>query len=231
MPRTTNPQMQASSPATATAALASASAASSESEGNSVPPPARAGDLELVERHRKGDPSAFVEIVDFYSNLLYNIAFRMTGNREDALDLYQEVLLKVHHSLGTFRGQASLRTWMYRITVNSARNRARWWSQVKRGKTYSLDEAEEDRQPHSERIADPSPSPEGRAYASEIRVRVQQGLDRLPLEQRVVVVLRDVEGLEYREIVSTLGILLGTVKSRLGRGRAALRRQLADLVQ
>lgn len=211
--------------------MASARTASSESDGSSVPPHTRTTDLELVERHRKGDPSAFLEIVDSYSNLLCNVAFRLTGNREDALDLYQEVLLKVHHSLGSFRGQASLRSWMYRITVNAARNRVRWWSQKKRGTTYSLDEAEEDHQAHSERVADPSPSPEGRAYASEIRARVQQGLDRLPLEQRVAVVLRDVEGLEYREIASTLGIFLGTVKSRLGRGRAALRRQLADLVE
>lgn len=203
----------------------------SESEGSSVALSPRSGDLELVERHRKGDPSAFLEIVDAYSNLLFNVAFRLTGNREDALDLHQEVLMKVHRSLGRFRGQASLRTWMYRITVNAARNRARWWSRVKRGPAYSLDAAEDDRQPPSERLADPSPDPEGRAYGGEIRVRVQQGLDRLPVGQRVVVVLRDVEGMEYREIASTLGISLGTVKSRLARGREALRRQLADLVE
>ena len=188
--------MQSNSPATRNAAIASGRAASSESEGGCVPLDARAADLELVERHRKGDPSAFLEIVDSYSNLLCNVAFRLTGNREDALDLYQEVLLKVHHSLGSFRGQASLRSWLYRITVNAARNRVRWWSQKKRGTTYSLDEAEEDRQPHSERVADPNPSPEDRAYGSEIRLRVQQGLDRLTVGQRVVVVLRDVEGLE-----------------------------------
>jgi RNA polymerase sigma-70 factor (ECF subfamily) len=203
----------------------------SESEVGSATLSARTGDAELVERHRQGDPSAFLEIVDTYSNLLYNVAFRMTGNREDALDLYQEVLLKVYRSLDRFRGQSSLRTWMYRITVNAARNRARWWSRVKRGTTYSLDAAQEDRQPPSERVADPQPSPEGRAYGSEIRVRVQQGLDQLPVAQRVVVVLRDVEGLEYREIASTLGISLGTVKSRLARGREALRRQLADLLE
>jgi RNA polymerase sigma-70 factor (ECF subfamily) len=140
-------------------------------------------------------------------------------------------LLKIYRSLDRFRGQASLRTWMYRITLNAARNRARWWSRVKRGTTYSLDAAEEDRQPPSERVADPQPDPEDRAYGAEIRVRVQQGLDKLPVGQRVVVVLRDVEGLEYREIASTLGISLGTVKSRLARGREALRRQLADLLE
>ncbi len=231
MPSTTHLQAQATSPATSAAAIASTRAASSERVGNSVPLRARAGDRELVERQRKGDPSAFVEIVDTYSNLLYNGAFRMTGNREDALDLYQEVLLKVHRSLGRFRGEASLRTWMYRILVNTVRNRTRWWSQGKRGTTYSLDEADENRQPHSERVADPSPSPEDRTYGGEIRVRVQQGLDLLTEGQRVVVVLRDVEGFEYREIASILEISLGTVKSRLGRARAALRLELADLVE
>ncbi|TDI14525.1 MAG: sigma-70 family RNA polymerase sigma factor [Acidobacteria bacterium] len=203
----------------------------SESERRSATLSARNSDAELVERHRQGDASAFLEIVDTYSSLLYNIAFRMTGNREDALDLHQEVLLKIYRSLDRFRGQASLRTWMYRITVNAARNRARWWSRVKRGTTYSLDAAEENRQPPSERVADPRPDPEGRAYGAEIRVRVQQGLDQLPVGQRVAVILRDIEGLEYREIAATLGISLGTVKSRLARGREALRRQLADLLE
>ena len=203
----------------------------SESERHSATLSSRDSDAELVARHRQGDASAFLEIVDTYSSLLYNIAFRMTGNREDALDLHQEVLLKIYRSLDRFRGQASLRTWMYRITVNAARNRARWWSRVKRGTTYSLDAAEENRQPPSERVADPQPDPEGRAYGAEIRVRVQQGLDQLPVGQRVAVILRDIEGLEYREIASTLGISLGTVKSRLARGREALRRQLADLLE
>jgi RNA polymerase sigma-70 factor (ECF subfamily) len=203
----------------------------SEGESSSASLPAVAGDLELVERHRKGDPSAFLELVETYSNLLYNVAFRLTGNREDALDLQQEVLLKVYRSLGRFRGQASLRTWLYRITVNAARNRARWWNRVKRGTAYSLDTAEEDRQPPSERVADPRPGPEGQAYGSEIKARVQEGLGHLPPAQRAVVVLRDIEGLEYREIASTLEISLGTVKSRLARGREALRRQLADLLE
>jgi RNA polymerase sigma-70 factor (ECF subfamily) len=184
-----------------------------------------------VERHRKGDPSAFVEFVDAHSNLLYNVAFRMTGNRADALDLCQEALLKMHRSLGRFRGQSSLRTWIYRIIVNTAHNQARWWNQAKRGTPDSLDAAEEDRPPLSGRVADPSPTPEDRAYGSEIGVRVQQGLDRLTVRQRAVVVLRDVEGLGYEEIASTLGISRGTVKSRLWRGREALRRELADLVE
>jgi RNA polymerase sigma-70 factor (ECF subfamily) len=188
-------------------------------------------DLELAERHRKGDPSAFVEFVDTYSSLIHNVAFRMTGNREDALDLCQDVLLKVYASLGGYRGRASLCSWTYRITMNAARNHVRWWTRAKRGKTYSLDEAEEERQPLSERVISPGPSSEARVYASEIGARIQQALNTLPVGQRAAVVLRDVQGLDYYEIASTLGISLGTVKSRLARGREALRRELADLME
>lgn len=191
-----------------------------------------ASDLELVERHRRGDPSAFESIVQQYTNLIYTLSFRLTGNREDAQDLHQEVLLKVFRSLARFRGQASLRTWIYRITVNAARNRARWWSRAKRGTAQSLDASyDDDGSPPSERIADTAPGPDGRAYGKEIQARVQEGLDQLPVNQRTVVVLRDIEGLDYREIAAALEISLGTVKSRLARGRDALRSQLADLLE
>jgi len=188
-------------------------------------------DRELLERHRRGDASAFGAIAERYSAPLYNLAFRLLGNREDALDLHQEVLLKAYRSLHRFRGDAALRTWFYRIAVNTAKNRARFWSRGKRGPTLSLDATAEPGRAMIDRISDPRPSPEGAAYGQEIQVRVQRGLDRLPLNQRMVVVLRDVEGLDYREVADALGISLGTVKSRLARGRNSLRRDLADLLE
>lgn len=186
---------------------------------------------ELVERHRRGDRTAFDAIVAAYAGPLFTLAFRLAGNREDAQDLYQEVLIKVYRSLGRFRGDASLRTWIFRIAVNTSKNRARFWSRVKRGPATSLDAAEEDRLPPSERLPDPRPGPEGVTFGQEVQARVQRELDRLPWGQRTVIVLRDVEGMEYREIARTLAISLGTVKSRLARGRDALRRALADLME
>lgn len=194
-------------------------------------PTAAPAERSLVERHRRGDPAAFEAIVEAYSGPLFTLSFRLAGNREDAQDLYQEVLIKVHRSLGRFRGEASLRTWIFRIAVNAAKNRARFWSRVKRGPALSLDAAEEEGRPPSERLPDRRPGPEGTTYGHEIQARVQRELQRLPWGQRAVVVLRDVDGMEYREIARTLDISLGTVKSRLARGRDALRRQLADLVE
>jgi RNA polymerase sigma-70 factor (ECF subfamily) len=187
-------------------------------------------DRNILERHRRGDATAFEALVGAYSEPLFNLAFRLLGNREDALDLQQEVLLKAYRSLGRFRGDAALRTWLYRIAVNAAKNRARFWSRVKRGPAVSLDAADAGGRPAADRISDPRPGPEGEVYGHEIQARVQRGLDRLPLSQRLVVVLRDVEGMEYREIADALGISLGTVKSRLARGRETLRRDLTDLL-
>lgn len=188
-------------------------------------------DRQILERHRRGDATAFEAIVAAYSAPLYNLVFRLLGNREDALDLHQEVLLKAYRSLDRFRGDAALRTWLYRIAVNAAKNRARFWGRSKRGPAVSLDATPEVGRPAAERVADPRPGPHGETYGREIQARVQQGLERLPLNQRVVVVLRDVEGMEYREIARALRISLGTVKSRLARGREALRRDLSDLLE
>ena len=195
------------------------------------PAPTGSDDADLVERHRRGDPSAFDDLIAAYGSSLFTLAFRLAGNREDADDLYQEVLLKAYRALERFRGEASLRTWLFRIAVNAAKNRARWWSRVKRGHAVSLDAAEENGRAPSELIPDPRPGPEGSTYGHEIHARVQHELGRLSWGQRAVVVLRDVDGMEYREIADTLGISLGTVKSRLARGREALRQALADLLE
>jgi RNA polymerase sigma-70 factor (ECF subfamily) len=201
------------------------------SELGSAPRATDTETIELIDRHRRGDPTAFEAIVTAYSSSLFTMAFRMMGNREDAEDLHQEVLLKVHSALGKFRGESSLRTWIFRIAVNAARNRVRWWNRLKRGHPISLDAVDADARPYADRIADPKPGPEGTTYGSEIQERVQQELDQLPWNQRMVVVLRDIDGMEYREIARTLEISLGTVKSRLARGRDALRHALADLLE
>ncbi|MGD8377433.1 MAG: sigma-70 family RNA polymerase sigma factor [Acidobacteriota bacterium] len=200
--------------------------AQSDPPAGSVPE----SDAELVARHRRGEPGAFEDLVRTHGSSLFTLAFRLAGNREDAEDLYQEVLLKAHRSLGRFRGEASLRTWLFRIAVNASKNRARWWNRAKRGHAVSMDAVEEGGSALSERVSDPRPGPDGSVYGREIHVRVQRELHRLPWAQRAVVVLRDVDGMEYREIARTLGISLGTVKSRLARGRESLRTALADLL-
>ncbi len=201
------------------------------SKPGAAPPASATAAADLIERHRRGDPSAFEAIVEAYSTPLFTMVYRMAGNREDALDLYQEVLLKVHRSLDRFRGEASLRTWIFRIAVNAAKNRTRWWGRLKRGRPVSLEAVDAEDRPAAERVQDPRPGPEGLAYGVEIQARVQQELDRLPLGQRAVLILRDIDGMEYQEIARTMGISLGTVKSRLARGRNALRHALTDLVE
>ena len=180
----------------------------------------------LIERCRAGDDIAFSELVDRYKNLVYAIVARMVTDRTQADDLAQEVFLKVYRGLPYFRGEARLSTWIYRIVVNQARNRQRWWRRRRRSDQVSLDE-------HLQQFGDLESKtdvlPDRLLASKETASRIWQAHNRLPFDQRTALVLREVDGLRYEEIAFTLGVAVGTVKSRLTRARQALRAELLGL--
>lgn len=176
-------------------------------------------DLELVRRHQYGDARAFDEIYHRFSQMVFNLALRLSGDADQAADLTQEIFLRVFRYVGQFRGGSSLKTWIFRIGVNHCR------SCLGRRRLPMLplfeEPAEDER--GSGAIPDPGRGPEELAVAADCGRQVAAGLARLPESFRVAVVLRDLEGLSYEEIAEVLGVRIGTVRSRIARGREQLR--------
>jgi RNA polymerase sigma-70 factor (ECF subfamily) len=170
----------------------------------------------------------FEELFERFHSMVYQLAFRMLGDREEALDLSQEVFLTVYRKMHHFRGESSVKTWIYRIAVNRASNRCRWWNRLRRRGTVSLDEhlAKDSERSHSDTLESGSRSPEASLLLQEEREQIERSLLQLPLQQRIAVIMRDVEGLSYEEIADSMQISLGTVKSRIARGREELKRRL-----
>ncbi len=181
-------------------------------------------DLCLVERVQKGDTAAFEELVHRYHRSVYNLALRLTDNPEDASDIAQETFLRVYRNMHTFRGDAELKTWIYRITVNQSSNLLRWWRRRFRHKSITIDTEYDGRV--SERLMSSLETPEQATLNTEKRRMIQEALSRIKFDFRVAVILRDIEGLSYEEIGQALGLSVGTVKSRISRGREELREQL-----
>lgn len=185
----------------------------------------------LVRRCLTGHEGAFEELVERFQNMVYNVAYRFLGGREEAEDLTQEVFLKVYYALKTFRRASSLKTWIYRITTNMSLNRLKKLRRRFHHRQVSLDAPlAQELPPLSEAIADGSPGPDSGVRSSQIQKRLQKALDELSDEQKAVVILRDIEGLSYEEIADSLGINIGTVKSRLARGRSNVQEKLRDLM-
>lgn len=185
------------------------------------------GDREatLIQRCAAGDETASAELVAEHQRMVVQLAANLLGDREEALDLSQEVFLRVFRTIHRFRGQSSLRTWIYRIAVNQAWNRHRFWRRRHRADQVSLDQ-------HVARHGDVfrgfNPEPDRVLAQKELADRLRGALERLPFEQRTAIVLREVDGLSYEEIAFSLGLAIGTVKSRLTRARQALRADLRD---
>jgi RNA polymerase sigma-70 factor (ECF subfamily) len=179
----------------------------------------------LVERCRSGDETAAAEIVRQHQHMVMQLAINLLGDREEALDLSQEVFLRVFRTIHRFRGQSSLKTWIYRIAINQARNRHRFWKRRRRSDQVSLDQHVE---AHGELASDLESTPDRLLAQKELATRLRRALDHLPFEQRTVVILREIDGLSYDEIAYSLGLAVGTVKSRLTRGRQALREELRE---
>ncbi len=180
-------------------------------------------DLILAGRCGAGDQQACQELVDVHRRMVYALGYQLLGSHDEALDLSQEVFLRVFRTIGRFQGRASLRTWIYRIVVNSARNRHRWFQRHRMAYLVSLDAHVVD---HGEPVAPSSSSPASALDRKQTEERVWRALARLPLDQRTTLVLRELHGMRYAEIAFSLNVTVSAVKSRLSRAREALRRTL-----
>lgn len=183
---------------------------------------------QFLERLRRGEAAAFEQLVAERSGDIYAVLYRLTSDAEEARDLTQETFLRAFQSINRFRGDADLKTWLYRIAINQARNRWRWWRRRRRDVTVSLDgNGGPSEQPLSASLRNVNaPDPEEEALAHEREAQLRAALAGLRRSYREAVILRDVEGFSYEEIATTLEISIGTVKSRLSRGRFELRRKL-----
>ena len=179
----------------------------------------------LVQRCVEGDESACAELVAEHQRMVIQLAINLLGDRDEALDLSQEVFLRVFRTIHRFRGHSSLRTWIYRIAVNQARNRHRFWRRRHRADQVSLDQHIAD---HGEFLSADDSTPDRVLAQKELASQLQRALDRLPFDQRTAIILREVDGLSYEEIAYSIGVAVGTVKSRLTRARQALRLELRE---
>jgi len=171
-------------------------------------------DYALADRHRYGDESAFQELYDRFSPMVYNLCLRLSGDPVRAQDLSQEVFLRVFKGLPRYRGGSSLKTWIYRIALNHCRGRLG----RRTLETEDWSAGQWDQGP-----ADPARGPEETLLARDRGMRVTAALLALPVRFREAVVLRDMDGLTYEEIAAVLGVRIGTVRSRIARGRERLR--------
>src|SRR5438552_5687713 len=169
--------------------------------------------------------------MNLYKATVYNIAYRILGDPCEAADAVQETFMKIYKGIKNFRGESGLKTWIYKIAIAETLNRQRWWQRWRRKVALSLDEPISFREySKSMELPDSRRGPEASFAARETEHAVQEALNTLKLDFRIVVVLRDIEGLSYEEIAETLRISIGTVKSRLWRGRLELKNKLHDFV-
>jgi RNA polymerase sigma-70 factor (ECF subfamily) len=188
-------------------------------------------ELGLIDRLRAADLRAFEELVTHFERPVYSLCFRLLGDAEEARDAAQETFFKVYKGLGKFRAESGLKTWIYRIAVNQAMNQQRWWRRRHREETVSLDLSRgESEITLANGLASLTASPEQEAIRGEREHRLMRALGQIKQEYRVALVLREIEELTYEEIAETLKISIGTVKSRIARGREELRRRVKDLV-
>jgi RNA polymerase sigma-70 factor (ECF subfamily) len=179
----------------------------------------------LVQRCAAGDELACAELVGEHQRMVVQLAMNLLGDRDEALDLSQEVFLRVFRTIHRFRGQSTLRTWIYRIAVNQARNRHRFWRRRHRADQVSLDQHVA---AHGEFQSGGELTPDRMLAQKQLAERLNHALEHLPFDQRTAIVLREIDGLSYEEIAFSLGVAIGTVKSRLTRARQALRLELRE---
>jgi RNA polymerase sigma-70 factor (ECF subfamily) len=188
-----------------------------------------ADEQDLVAELKSGSEQAFALLIAQYSHPVYSLIARNLRDPADAADVTQEVFVKVFRNISGFCGDSSLRTWIYRIALHEASNQRRWWNRHKRQET-TIDAQQENEEGEifslADALATTDASPYDCAARAEIQQRVAAALSALPQAFREVVVLREIEGCGYEEIAEILQVNLGTVKSRLTRGRAALRAAL-----
>lgn len=183
-------------------------------------------DLALVERCRAGDVAAFEPLVEKYRQRVYRLAYNVLRDTEDAWDVAQEAFIRAYQALPSFRGQSAFYTWLFRITMNVASDRAR--QRAARGRAFGTERVEEEEWDRT--LVDQSEAPDDSAARAEDRRRIEQALESLPERHRTIIMLSDLQGLSYREIAEVLGIPMGTVMSRLHNARRRLREALGPLL-
>jgi RNA polymerase sigma-70 factor (ECF subfamily) len=184
---------------------------------------------EFIEKLKAGEAQAFDTLVTRYGGDIYAVLFRLTEDAEEARDLTQETFLRALKAIRNFRAEADLKTWLYRIAVNESRNRFRWWKRRNRKATISLDaDSSFSEKPLSETISGNSENPETETLRRERQDAISRALGKLSAAFREAIILRDIEGLSYEEVAVALGTNVGTVKSRISRGREELRKMLKD---
>ena len=182
---------------------------------------------EFIEKLRAGDAAAFDMFVNRYTSEIYAVLFRLTQDAQEAEDLTQETFLRALKAIRNFRGDADLKTWLYRIAVNESRNRFRWWKRRQREKTFSLDaEIKSGDKAIHETFSGTSENPETETLRRERQTALRQALIKLPENFREAIILRDIQGLSYEEVAAALDANIGTIKSRIARGREELRKML-----
>jgi RNA polymerase sigma-70 factor (ECF subfamily) len=183
----------------------------------------------LIRKLRERDEKAFREIVETYGDRVYNLTYRMLGNREEAEDVSQEVFITIFKSIDSFRGDSKFSTWLYRIAVNHCKNRIKYLA-----RRHDRDQSEYDEEALREQAAgattapNPSPRPDKQLEGVELEQIMQRCIAQLEEEHRLVIVLRDVEDLSYEEICAITNLPTGTVKSRLHRARLALKKMMLE---
>lgn len=175
----------------------------------------------LIKMAQNGDNDAFNQLMDNYFKKIYNIAFRMANNTDDAADMTQEIMIKLFKNISSFSGNSKFSTWVYRVATNTCLDELK---KLKRHKNYSIDkDIETDDGDFSYEVEDTSPVPETLAEQNELKQIVASAIGMLNSDHKAVLVLRDIQGLSYDEIARIVGCTEGTVKSRISRARAQLK--------
>lgn len=184
----------------------------------------------LVDRFKRGDQSAFDEMVRRYWDRIYAMVHQLLRNPQDAEEVTQDAFIRAHRGLSNFRGDSAFSTWLYQIATNLARNRYWYWWRRKRDKSISFDQpvSDDSSMPLSEMIAAELETPEDATVTQELVDRIAAGMEKLGAKHREILILRNVKNLSYEEIAAILGVSVGTVKSRIARARESLRARLGD---
>ena len=185
----------------------------------------------LVRRLKNGDEQAFKELVTTYQNRVFGLVFRMIGNRHEAEDLAQDVFLTVYRAIGSYRGEGRFYTWLYRIASNTCKNRIKYLKGRHFNTRVDVDDNTEAQMPSREggalhSLQSQVPGPEAMIQGQRIQRAIQRELAKLDEDHRLLIVLRDIEGLSYADIMRITGLPAGTVKSRLHRARVALKERM-----
>lgn len=188
-------------------------------------------DRELIRKFLEGEKGCFDELILRYQGMVFNLCKKMLGNYEEALDVSQDIFLKLYESIESFRHEAKFSTYLYRITLNFCKNRLRSLRRYQKSEAFCLDDPIDTAEGEVKReLASKDPSPRDNLEAKEKQKVILNALEALKEEYKEIIVLKEIEGLKYEDIAEILGIDLGTVKSRLSRAREALKQNLEGVL-